>query len=328
MIVRSRQAAPSLNLVDEDDVLPMLRCWRRQGLRTAIVTLIGVEGGAPRQPGAQMAVAEDGQHVGYLSGGCLEQAVVLEARDVISRGENRIVRYGKGSPYFDVRLPCGSGLDLYFDQALSNATLEAMLDLRHRRKSFVLTTVLSQGKSSVSLIGAERAVSRRSDDIFVRSYPAPLRLALIGNGPALTGIATLAGAAGIDTVIWSTDETTRRQLMAIGMPCSGAQGDLDRVVESLDGTSAAVMVFHDHDSEPDILKRLLETECFYLGVLGSRAVHRARLDTLRSMGVDAQALNRIHAPVGLISNAKSKVTFSFGVLAEMLAEAKACNVVP
>src|ERR1044071_3768023 len=99
MTIEFQRITPGVNLLDEDDVLPMLDAWRRRGLRTALVTLVGVEGGAPRQPGAQMAVAEDGSYAGYLSGGCLEQAVALEARAVIASGVNRLVRYGKGSPY-------------------------------------------------------------------------------------------------------------------------------------------------------------------------------------------------------------------------------------
>ena len=48
----------------------------------------------PRQPGAQMALAEDGTYLGYLSGGCLEQSVVLEAQAAIRDGRNRLVRTG------------------------------------------------------------------------------------------------------------------------------------------------------------------------------------------------------------------------------------------
>ncbi len=327
MTIGAQPVTPVLNLLDEDDVLPMLRCWRRQGLRTALVTLVGVEGGAPRQPGAQMAVTDDGGYVGYLSGGCLEQAVALEAKDAIARGQNRLVRYGKGSPYFDIRLPCGSGLDLYFDQSIDNAELEMMLALREGRKPFALRTSLDRGSSEVVALSGPMPASARDGDVFTRIYPAPLRLALIGNGPALTGIATLAKATGLDTAVWSTDEATRRQLTANGQSSTGTSAELDHLISKLDDTSAVVMVFHDHEAEPDILQQLLQTPCFYLGVLGNRAVHRARLETLRTLGASAEALDRIHAPVGSIPNAKSKTTFAFGVLAEMMAEAKARNLI-
>jgi xanthine dehydrogenase accessory factor len=56
-------------------------------------------------------------------------------------------------------------------------------------------------------------------------------------------------------------------------------------------------------------------------------VHRARLDALRALGLGEEQLARLHAPVGSIPNAKSKATFAFGVLAEMLADAKAQNLI-
>ena len=80
--------------MSDEDVLGPMWHWQAAGLRVALVTLVEVEGGAPRQAGAQMAVAEDGRYVGYLSGGCLEEAVVLEAQAAIAQGANRLVRYG------------------------------------------------------------------------------------------------------------------------------------------------------------------------------------------------------------------------------------------
>lgn len=321
-----QRSAQSTNLMDEDDVLPLLKAWRQQGLRTALVTLIGVEGGAPRQPGAQMAVAEDGRYCGYLSGGCLEQAVALEAKDVIAASSNRIVRYGKGSPYFDIRLPCGSGLDLYFDQSLSEEALDTLLGLRGQRRAASLTMELARGVSQVAARDGA-AVSARNGDTFNRIYPAPIQLALIGSGPALTGIATLAAATGLDLVLWSTDEVTRAQLHASGYRCEASDEALDALTSGLDDASAAVVVFHDHDAEPRILQKLLATPCFYLGVLGNHAVHRDRVDALRRLGVADAELARLHAPVGSIANAKSKTTFAFGVLAEMLAVAKSRHLI-
>lgn len=322
-----QRTAQPLSLLDEDDVLPLLKAWRHQGLRTALVTLIGVEGGAPRQPGAQMAVAEDGRYGGYLSGGCLEQAVALEAKDVIAAGANRVVRYGKGSPYFDIRLPCGSGLDLYFDQSLNDDALEMLLAWRSQRRAAALTTALETGTSAVGALDGGMSLSRRDADTFVRVYPAPIRLALIGNGPALTGIATLAAATGIDLALWSTDDVTRAQLNAAGHRCEASDDALDQLMVGLDDASAAVVVFHDHDAEPRILQKLLASPCFYLGVLGNHAVHRSRVAALRQLGATDLQLARLHAPVGSIANAKSKTTFAFGVLAEMLAVAKSRHLI-
>lgn len=98
-----------------ENVLPRLLDWRRRGLRTALATLVAIDGSFPRALGAQMAIAEDGSAAGYISGGCLEGALISEAQDAMAEHKNRLVRYGKGSKYFDIVLPCGgSGAARFF----------------------------------------------------------------------------------------------------------------------------------------------------------------------------------------------------------------------
>ncbi|HYD15850.1 MAG TPA: XdhC family protein [Hyphomicrobium sp.] len=311
-------------LADEDAVSPMLG-WMAEGQRAVLVTMVGVHGGAPRAPGAQMAVSEDGRFAGYLSGGCLEQAVVLEALDVLKKGQNRLVRYGKDSPYFDIRLPCGSGLDVYFDQALTHDDVATLALHRAQRASALLRTDLSTGKSSVVTFaaGAPLYESRRTADVFERVYTPPLQLLLVGTGPGLLGLASLASAIGITLRVVPFDDATRANLSSSG---HGAAIET-RLPEALDFASAAVLVLHDHDKEPDVLEALLRTDCFYVGALGNHAVHRARLAELAARGLREADRGRIRAPVGAIPGAKSKATLAVGVLMELMAEAKARNLV-
>ena len=322
---------PPAGLLSDEDVIGPLHNWRAQGQRAALVTLIGVEGGAPRQVGAQMAVAEDGSYAGYLSGGCLEQAVVLEAQAVIQSGQNKIVRYGKGSPYFDVKLPCGSGLDLYFDQNISLGCVADIVAFRARREPCVLETVLATGVSTVRHCdeGSDTAQSLWQDGALQRVYPSSVRLVLLGNGPGLVGLAVLAVATGIELRISTSDDATRAELDASGLsqnlfPAAAPQaGGLER----LDAATAAVLFFHAHDQEPDLLGALLRSKSFYIGAIGNHAVHRERLAILASRGFPLSDLERIRAPVGSIPGAKSKATLAIGVLAELMAEAKALNLV-
>jgi xanthine/CO dehydrogenase XdhC/CoxF family maturation factor len=76
------------------DVLGAIENWRASGLRVAAATVVGVQGSAPRDPGAVLAVSEDGEVAGSVSGGCVEGAVVEEARDVLATGRPRLVSYG------------------------------------------------------------------------------------------------------------------------------------------------------------------------------------------------------------------------------------------
>jgi xanthine dehydrogenase accessory factor len=317
------------NLLSGEYVIEDLQRWRAQGLRTCLVTLVGVDGGAPRQAGAQMAIAEDGQFTGYLSGGCLEAAVVIEAQAVIEEGENRLVRYGRGSPYFDIKLPCGGGLDLYFDQCLSGDILDAMSVQYRERQLFALRTQLSTGESSVERIavGDAAPLIHRDDDLLWRIYTPPLRVMLIGNGPPLVGIAALAATLGVELTILSDDDVTRAGLAEAGLAVESLSAAAGVQLEKLDFATAAALFFHDHAQEPKLLLQILKSKAFYVGALGNRGVHRQRLEALGALGVGADDLARIHAPAGSIDGAKSKATLAVGVLAEIMAEAKARNLV-
>lgn len=317
------------DLLADDDVFPTLCKWHREGVRTALVTLVGIDGAAPRPLGAQMAVAEDGRYVGYLSGGCLEQAVALEAEAAIVARQNRLVRFGRGSRYFDVQLPCGSGIDLYFDCALDGKQLGDIEARIATRQSFVLRTDLATGANRVRAwkAGVDGAGCARKGDEFARVFHPKPRLLLLGSGPTVPALATVAASTGLDTDVWSPDEFTRTRLRELGLPC-GASGELSEdAFARIDFATAVVLIFHDHDIEPPLLAKLLRHDCFYIGALGSRAVHRQRLDALAEIGCSTEELARLRAPIGLIQGAKSKATLAVGILAQILSEAKVSNLV-
>ena len=90
--------------------------WRRQGKRVAVARVVDVEGSGPRLPGAAMAVAEDGEVAGSVSGGCVEGAVVSEALQCLQDGSRRIVTFGySDDEAFAVGLTCGGTIHLFLE---------------------------------------------------------------------------------------------------------------------------------------------------------------------------------------------------------------------
>ena len=98
------------------DLLRDLDRWRKQGKRIALARVVDIEGSGPRDPGASMAVSEDGEVIGSVSGGCVESAVVSEALEVLATGERRIVSFGySDDDAFAVGLTCGGTVHLYLE---------------------------------------------------------------------------------------------------------------------------------------------------------------------------------------------------------------------
>jgi len=98
------------------EVLDDIDRWRSQGKRVAVARVVGVEGSGPRLPGAAMAVSEEGEVAGSVSGGCVEGAVVTEAMDILATGERRIVTFGySDDEAFAVGLTCGGTIHIYIE---------------------------------------------------------------------------------------------------------------------------------------------------------------------------------------------------------------------
>lgn len=97
------------------ELLADLDRWTEAGKRVVIARVINIEGSGPREPGASMAVNEDGEVVGSVSGGCVEGAVVSEALDIL-HGDNqpRLVKFGySDDEAYAVGLTCGGVIQLF-----------------------------------------------------------------------------------------------------------------------------------------------------------------------------------------------------------------------
>ena len=98
------------------DLLDDIDRWRLQGKRVALARVIDTEGSGPRDAGAAMAVSEDGEVVGSVSGGCVEGAVVGEALEVLASGDRRIVTFGySDETAYSVGLTCGGTVHLFLE---------------------------------------------------------------------------------------------------------------------------------------------------------------------------------------------------------------------
>jgi len=100
------------------EILDDIDRWRRQAKKVAIARVVNIEGSGPRDPGAAMAVNEDGEVAGSVSGGCVEGAGVSEALALISdNAPGRMVSFGySDDEAFAVGLTCGGIIRLYIEQ--------------------------------------------------------------------------------------------------------------------------------------------------------------------------------------------------------------------
>ena len=99
------------------EVLGDVERWRAAGRRVAVARVVAVEGSGPRDPGATMAVSEDGEVAGSVSGGCVEGAVVEQALEVLAGdGAPRLCTFGySDDEAFAVGLTCGGTVHVFVE---------------------------------------------------------------------------------------------------------------------------------------------------------------------------------------------------------------------
>lgn len=301
-----------------ENVLPKLLDWSEQGLDVCLATLYHAESTSPRPVGSQMAVAQNGEWFGYLSGGCAEQAIADEAVACINAQQNRTIRYGVGSPYLDIKLPCGAGIDVCFDQSLSDTIIRKTIKQHEQRQ--VVGLEMSFEKNSQSQLVKSDSLENLNSSTFRRWYMPQRRLLIIGAGPSVAALAALAIQADYELQVFTPDQQTLDEVRQYTQSAELLESKAQIQSLECDAFTAVVLMFHEHERETEILQFFLSTDVYYIGALGSRLTQKIRLDNLRQQGVSESALSRVHGPVGLAIQARTPAEIALSVLAELTLE--------
>lgn len=290
--------------------------WRAAGQRTAIATVIQTWGSAPRRRGAHLVVREDGLFEGSVSGGCVEGDVITQAVEAIAAGQSRRLDYGVSEARaWEVGLACGGRISVFvqpvLDDGYSPALLEQVARNRKGGERLTVSTDLASGRS----VEGEQA----GDDMFVQTYDPPLRLAIIGAVHISQALLPMAAQLGYQTIIIDP-----RTAFATPERFPGAHIDTrwpDEVLAEWqpDGASAVIALTHDPKLDDPALAIALASPAFYVGALGSRRTHAARIERLTTAGIAPDALARIHGPVGLSIGAANPAEIALSIMAGITA---------
>lgn len=295
-------------------VIPDLLKWRSEGKRAALLTLFNIEPTGPRPCGSQMAVSDAGDFTGFLSGGCVEGALVEETRAAMDAGKNRSIRYGVNSPYFDIELPCGSAIDVYIDVGITDDIVSDLNTAMGARNPVTLSTNMETGESVVTAFtdDDDRLQLLLNGNQFNRLYRPPLRLVIAGKGPVVAASAHVAIASGMAVHVITTEDDLATLCRASGATAS-------KTVESvnIDTWTAVATLFHEHELELPVLSAAMQSDAFYIGALGSRNTHSDRIGRLISDGHSDQSIDRIHGPLGISIGSRNPPEIAISMVAEV-----------
>ena len=156
-------------------------------------------------------------------------------------------------------------------------------------------------------------------DWFLQVYNTPLRLIVVGAVHIAQALVPMASYVGYAVTVvdprrsFATDERFPDVTVSVEWP--------DEALDALrpDARTAVVTLTHDPKLDDPALDRALKSEAFYVGCLGSRKTHAARLGRLRELGHGEAALARIHGPVGLDIAAVTAPEIALSIVAQIVA---------
>ncbi len=166
--------------------------------------------------------------------------------------------------------------------------------------------------------GKSRMLEIDGSEYFLNVHiPAP-RIVVIGAVHISQALAQIAKTAGYDLEVIDprTAFATPERFQGVSLHADWPETVLK--AHPLDAFTALVAVTHDPKIDDFPIKAALESNCFYVGALGSRKTHAKRLERLAASGVASAELDRICAPIGLDIGASSPQEIAIAIMAEII----------
>ncbi len=319
------------------------------GRSVAAATLVSVGGTVPRRVEARLLVSSVGEMIGSVSFGCVEADVAAHAEQVLENGEARLVAYGiDDQDALGLGLTCGGTMEVFIEPwaglgselgGLPNETFvgamatvisgpscaaHGLFDADGRFRSGSISPSMAQilDPAVLATVASERAriVEAGSSRVYVEPVmPAP-RLLIYGAGHTAQALTAAAAAVGFDVVV----ADHRPSVGDAGLYAEASEviaGWPADVVPKIapDARTYAVCLAHNPEIEDVLLPLLLRSPTRYIGVLGSRRTHAARVARLGEAGISETQLHRLRGPVGLSIGAATPEEIAVSIVAEIVA---------
>ena len=274
-----------------------------------------------------MACTMDGELVGSISGGCIEEDFLEQLRDGSLKAQYDkeskpfIVKYGVTiEEQARLKLPCGGQLHVlleYIDSSEQTCEVFQRLagDLKNHSK--VSRRVdLTNGAISAEAQSSEDAVVIDGTQM-THSLSPMYRLLILGAGDVAKFVAEMAIALEYDVMLCDPRPNYLDNWAVPGVETTAQLPD-DVVRERFSNPySGIVALAHDPRVDDMALMEALKTSAFYIGAMGSVKTSAARRERLPELGLSSDEIERLHAPIGFQINSKTPAEIAISVMAEI-----------
>jgi xanthine dehydrogenase accessory factor len=305
---------------------------------------------------AKMAVTDQGNIAGSVSGGCIEGAVYDACQHALKTGTAALLHFGVADEQaWEVGLACGGTIDVFvaplprIDATQGTDSASIVVQRLVAQQPVAVATVLSGPATGQQLAvtadstphsdmphsplrdailthtvamladGVHGVYTVEGVDVFVEVYPPPPTIIMIGAVHISLELTTYAAQLGFRTVVvdaraaFATAERFgHADELVHAWPDEALAGRLHRNV-------AVVVLTHDPKLDDPALLVALPSDVRYVGALGSRKTHAERIERLRSAGLTAADVARVHAPIGLDIGGRTPAEIALSIMAQIVA---------
>jgi xanthine dehydrogenase accessory factor len=302
------------------EVLRSAEAWRKSGHRVTLGTIVRTWGSAPRPVGALVAIRGDGQVVGSVSGGCVEDDLIEKVRaQAVAAAKPQLMTYGvTNEEATRWGLPCGGTLQVVLEPVTGNSGLGGLLDVISQQQLVKRRLEMESGRVAVEP-GRWSDALEFDGKVLTTVHGPRWRLVLIGAGQLTHYLTEMAKMLDYHVTV-----VEPREEYAAGWNVAGVKLDRnmpDDVIRemNLDGHSAVVALTHDPKIDDLALMEALKSAAFYVGAIGSKKNNDARRQRLLEFDLSESEIARLRGPVGLYIGSKTPPEIAVAILAEMTA---------
>jgi len=218
---------------------------------------------------------------------------------------------------------------------LKDKTLKLVLSEKNNRNTIIVATELESGqqiilnnndKNNQIYISAKSLIKQGKSDIinidsqrwFINISLPALRLVTVGAVHIAQPLAEIATIAGYEVTIIDPRAAFANNKRFPNINIVNEWPEEALIDFKIDNRTAVVTLTHDPKLDDSALYAALNSKAFYIGSLGSKKTHNARIERLKIAGFNEDAIKNIHGPVGLSIGAKSPQEIAISIMSELI----------
>ena len=330
--------------------------------KAALATVVKVRGSSYRSPGARMLITDDGKWVGSISGGCLEGDALRKARQVMTDKTPKTVTYDtreESNQNLGIGLGCNGVIDVLIEPLTEeNRSIQLFTSLIELNQPFALATIFrgatNMGEKLVvhmnTVVQETFSYSKLNDqvytdlinvfdtrkseartyyldgqeyEVFLELIQPSISLLIFGGGFDARPVSQLAKSLGWEVQV--TDECVAH-IAPIFFPeadkLSLCHRDFIDRDFNLTPYTACVLMSHNYEYDRDVLKKIIQSDAPYIGILGPRKRFDKMLVEFKEarLTLNEDQLHRIHSPIGLDIGAEAPDEIAVSIVSEIQAK--------